>query len=351
MEPDTSVMMVWPMAAMEAQALGWAEIEPAHLLCATLKFAELGADELGRLGESIGNADELRLRQRDLLDRLDEPWGIAVPDVSTPLRRTLRRQGGSEPNQHLGGMLHRSAAARQVFQAAQTIAEQDRRQQFNLVDLAIAILRDPDDWVRRGLDQYRILSAPQLAERDHAIQNWSDLLVPLVPTASPDSAEKKRILVDPVVRVLCDLLAGPPSRPCLLIYGSDRSAHDVVTDVLKRSAERKLPKITRVDSRALLARLATDATLASTFLDFLTDEANRRTVWFLDSLHRYLADDLTPPAFRLRFLHWLKQTNSRFVFAIPESQYRKQVDQHPEWQRVFQLVWICGSPQSAITEL
>lgn len=217
MEPDTSVMMVWPMAAMEAQASGWTEIEPAHLLCATLTFAELHTDELGRLAESVGNADELRQRHRDLLDRLDEPWGIAVPDVSTPLRRILRRQGDGEPNQHLGGMLHRSSAARRVFQAAQAIAEQDSRQQFNLVDLAIAILRDPDDWIRRGLDQYKILSAPQLAERDQAIQNWGDLLVPLVSTGSLDGPEKKRILADPVVRVLRDLLAGPPSRPSLLI--------------------------------------------------------------------------------------------------------------------------------------
>ena len=352
MEPDTSIMMVWPMAAMEAQALGWSEIEPAHLLCAVLKFAELDMDDLERLGEAAGNVGELRQRHRDLRERLDEPWGIAVPHVSAPLRRALRRRGDGEPNQHPGGMIHRSAAAREVFRTAQKIAERDGRQRFDLADLAGVILRDPDEWVRRGLDQHKILSASQLSQRDQAIEKWADLFVPVTPSGTPDNVEKKRILADPVVRVLVDTFTKLTSRPCLLIHGPDRTAQDVLTDLLNRPGDKKPPKIIRIDSRALLERLSEDSSLSvAGFLDFLTDETNRKTVWFLDSLHRYLAEELTPPAFRLRFIQWLKQTDSRFLFAIPESQYNRQTEQHADWKNTFRLIWIHGPSQSAVMEL
>ncbi len=351
MESDVGIMMIWPMAAMEAQALGWSEIEPVHLLCAALKFAELGADDLGRLGEAAGGAEELQQRHRDLRDRLYEPWGIVVPDVSTPLRRALRKQGGGEPNLN-GGMIHRSNAAREVFRAAQEQAEQSGRQQFDIVDLTCAILRNPDEWIRQKLDQHNIISASQLQQRDEEIGKWSEFFIPLKSSASADNAEKKRILADPAVSVLADVISNPTPRPILLIHGPDRTALDVITDLLNRPSESKLPKITQINSRVLLQRLSEDTKLsAATFLDFLVNDTKDNAVWFFDSLHRYLADELTPPAFLPRFVQWLKQTNSHFIFAIPNSQYERQAERNPAWKDMFQAIWIRNPSQSAIMEL
>lgn len=352
MEPDTSVMMVWPMAAMEAQALGYSEIEPAHLLCAALKFAELDVDDLERLGEAAGNVGQLRQHHRDLVMRLEELWGIVVPDVSTPLRRGLRRQGDSKQKPHPGGMIHRSDAAREVFRSAQAMAERDGRQQLYLADLVDVILREPDQWVRRGLDQHNVLSASQLAQRDQAVEQWGDLFVPLRPSGSPAREDKTRILADAAVRVLADTLAKRGPRPCLLIHGPDRTAREVLADLLNRPGEGRPPKITRIDSRAVLQRLSEDAGFsAATFLDFLSDESNRKTVWFLDSLHRYLSDELTPPMFKTRFTRWLKQTDGRFIFAIPESQYNKHKEQYADWGNTFESIWVQELRKSPFTEL
>lgn len=352
MKPYNSVMMVWPMAAMEAQALGWLEIEPEHLLCAILKFAELNVDDLERLGEATGNVGELRQRHSDLRKSLDEPWGITVPHISMPLRRSLRRRGNGEPNKHPGGVVHRSDAARKVFNAAQNIAERDGRQCFGLADLLNAILYDPDEWIRRGLDQHKIISASQLSQRDQAIEKWADFFVPLTPSGTPNSTDKQRILADPAIRVLTDMFAKPTQRPCLMIHGPDRTAHDVLTDLLNRPNDKKPPKIIRIDSRALLNTMSEDPSFsASSFLEFLTDETNRKTVWFFNSLHRYLAEELTPPSFQLRFMQWLKQADSRFLFAILESQYNRRAEQHSDWKNIFQLIWIRGPSQSAVMEL
>jgi len=221
-----------------------------------------------------------------------------------------------------------------------------------LADLVDVILRDPDQWVRRRLDQHKVLSTLQLAQYDQTIKKWSDFLIPLQPPAPPTGIEKKRILTDPAVRVLADTLSSPSQRPCLLIHGPERSAHDVLTDLLARQGDRKPPKITRIDSRALLKRLTGDASFsAATFLDSLADESSRRTVWFLDSLHRYLADGPTPPVFKARFVRWLKQTDNRFIFAIPESQYNKHAGQHPDWKNTFNAIWVHRVQRSAFAEL
>ncbi|MEN6427957.1 MAG: Clp protease N-terminal domain-containing protein [Phycisphaerales bacterium] len=352
MEPEPGIMLVWPIAAMEAQALGWSQIEPAHLLCAILKVAELDGADLERLSEANGNLGNLAQEQRDLRAHLDDPWGIKVPEVSTPLRRALRRRGDGRQKPTPGGMVHRSDAAREVFCIAQGVAEQAGRQRLGLGDLACAILGRPDEWIRRGLDQHGVLSASQRAERDQAMEQWGDVFVPLAPSGSVDDAERKRILADPAVRVLADTLAKPASRPCLLIHGPDRTAHDVLIDVLNRPSDNKPPKVVQINSRVLLARLSQDANIsAADFLDFLCDEANQKTVWFFDSLHRYLAEELTPSGFRLRFVQWLKRTNGRFLFAISENQYTKLVEQHCDWTNTFQSIWIHSRSQSVGIEL
>lgn len=352
MEPDTSVMLIWPMAAMEAQALGWPEIEPAHLLCAILKFAELDVSDLKRLSEANGGIGDLRQQHKHLREHLDDPWGVTVPEVSTPLRRGLRRRGKGGQQAHLGGMIHRSAAAREAFRAAQETAEQAGRQRFDLIDLTSVLLRKPDEWIRAGLDQHEIISASQLVQRDQTIEKWGDVLTPLAPSGLIDEAERRRILADPVVRVLADTLAKPTSRPCLLIHGPDRTAHDVLIDLLNRPSDRKPPKIIQVNSRVLLNRISDDISLSAvSFLDFLTDEANRKTIWFFDSLHRYLAEEMTPSTFRLSFVQWLKRANSRFLFAISESQYNRLADPHINWEDTFQLIWIHIAPPSVDMQL
>lgn len=352
MEPEAGVMLVWPMAAMEAQALGWSEIEPAHLLCALLKFAELEESDLVRLSVANGIPGDLGKEHRELRASLDDPWQISVPEVSTALRRALRRRGDHPPKGNPGGMIHRSRGAREVFRMAQGVAERAGRTQLGLVDLAGALLSGPDEWIRRGLHQHGVLSASQLAQRNQTIEQWGDVLVPLVPSASVGETEKKRIAGDAAVRVLADTLAKPASRPCLLIHGPERTAQDVLMDLVHRPGGKKPPKIIQVSSRVLLERLSSDASvLGSSFLDFLGEEANQRMVWFFDSLHRYVAEELAPSTFRLRFVQWLKRIDSRFFFAISESQYTRLAEQYPDWKSTFKIIWIHSPSPSAPMEL
>ena len=352
MEPNTSIMMVWSIAAMEAQALGWSKIEPEHMLCGALKFAELEPDELEQLAEATGKSADLRQHHHDLRTCLDEPWGILVPQVSTPLRRALRRHGGGTPNTHQGGMVHRSDDTRRVFREAQAISESNDREDICLVDLIEAILSNPDPWIRRGLDQHGVLSAPNLKQHRQTIEKWGKLIVPLQSSGTTSTNETCGSPLDPVVRVLDDILTKPGQRPCLLIYGSQRSAEEALRDLLSRSEDGLQLKITKIDSRTMLERFKGDAGFTVTsFLEFLTDATNQRTIWFFDSLHRYFSDDLALPEMRAQFVYWLKKVDGRFIFGIPESQYEKLIEQYTDMVKVFQLVWISDPYQPLITEL
>jgi hypothetical protein len=125
-----------------------------------------------------------------------------------------------------------------------------------------------------------------------------------------------------------------------------------VIDLLNRPSDRKPPKIVQVSSLVLLQRISADTGLSAvSFLDFLIDEANRKTIWFFDSLHRYLAEEMAPSTFRLSFIQWLKHTNSRFLFAISEGRYSRLADQHIDWEDTFQLIWIRSSSQSVDMQL
>ncbi len=177
----------------------------------------------------------------------------------------------------------------------------------------------------------------------------------LAPLRRPGSTSREKVGFLPILRARAGRRvrqAGAPGRPCLLIHGPDRTGRDVLIALLNRPGARKPPKVIQVNSRALLERLARDGNAAAVgFLDLLCDESNQKTVWFFDSLHRYLSEELAPTAFRLRFVQWLKQTNSRFLFAVPQSQYDKvRANNHSplplDWKDTFQQIWI-HSPSPA----
>ena len=64
MDPGLSIQIVWPLAAEEAVAAEFECIEPAHLLNAILKFAELEDRHFERMVEE-GALAQLLAKERD----------------------------------------------------------------------------------------------------------------------------------------------------------------------------------------------------------------------------------------------------------------------------------------------
>lgn len=120
MKVSVSIDVVWQLAQQEAIAARFGEIEPEHFLEALLKFAELSTDEVGRIS---GNPDVARMLavEGDAVRRELEKRSIDGALV----RRALRAGLGTGKDSYDGGTLHRSPAARELFDAVGRLAEED----------------------------------------------------------------------------------------------------------------------------------------------------------------------------------------------------------------------------------
>jgi ATP-dependent Clp protease ATP-binding subunit ClpC len=115
-----SAILVWSIAAAEAQAGNASEIEPAHLLLGLCKFPDLDFDELFAARPAVGPALRHELPAeaaclRDLFQRA----GLHQIRFRRRLRALVARSGPGAP---AGEVMHRSQESRRVFRRAEQIA-------------------------------------------------------------------------------------------------------------------------------------------------------------------------------------------------------------------------------------
>ena len=346
MDMNACIMIIWPIAAMEAKAAGWDEIEPFHLLCAALKFAELDSENLDQLAKASGDKEQVLNSHKRLIDTLSQQWAIEVPETSTSLRRSLRRGGKGNKNPK-SEILHRSVASREAFSKAQQFADTAGRDTVEVPDLVNAIFAQQEEWIVRamkkldlpceGLDQN---SAENLTEK------WGDILQQITPEDSLSEDNKYRIQSDPVVKVLADLFANNKSdvaQPCLLVTCGQRHGQDILQDLVQFQSSIKMSTISvfSVHNRCFLEKISSnDDSSATSLLQLMIDQSKFKRVFFFGAMHRYLSIALTGEVFAKHFHNWLRKTDGRFLFEIPEKQYYDLIENQPGWKGVFRIVWI-----------
>lgn len=132
-----SALLTWQIAANEAQTTHAREIEPTHL---TIAFSKLCDTDLSRLiPDSIApqEREEIETEVNNLRQKCDRA-GI---DLSK-LRRRLRGIISQPPSNIVPTSMHRSAATKEVFQWAETLAEGEGKA-LQLSHLLQALLESP----------------------------------------------------------------------------------------------------------------------------------------------------------------------------------------------------------------
>ncbi len=117
MKVSASIELIWQLAGQEAIAAEFREIEPEHFLMSLLKFSEMRASELEKLGAGSEAVQALVTDMGSLQQELQER-GLDSGAVRRELRRVLGR--GSDPYE--GGQIHRAQATRECFDKAATTA-------------------------------------------------------------------------------------------------------------------------------------------------------------------------------------------------------------------------------------
>lgn len=135
MKVSASIELVWQLAAREAIAAEFKEIEPEHVLAGVLKFAELPLQELEKLG---AGAESVRVLTADVNAIRDELGERGID--STCARRGLRTKLGKGGSPFPGGTIHRSPASRELFNAAARLADEAGTETLTAKHLLDAIL-------------------------------------------------------------------------------------------------------------------------------------------------------------------------------------------------------------------
>ena len=126
-----SLALLWQVAEIEAQHLGWQLIEPAHYFLAMLKVVDVDLHRVINLRDKDATAHQITKDVADLRLAFDRA------DVETTLvRRRLRnrlRKSGNKKNGHL----HRSLQSRTVFRISEAFAKSHRVKPIHLLSILI----------------------------------------------------------------------------------------------------------------------------------------------------------------------------------------------------------------------
>ncbi|MFQ5473737.1 MAG: hypothetical protein ACE5FA_12760, partial [Dehalococcoidia bacterium] len=165
MKIAASIEFMCSLAAREAIAAEYKEIEPEHLLAAILKFSELPVAELEKMAPGAHVARELahdvEAARRELSDRAIDSTGV---------RRELRSAMGSGSCKYGGGVIHRSSASREVFDRAARLADDTGSESLSPIHVLEVILASPSPTMEKTLGEAvgpripRATETPLLAE-------------------------------------------------------------------------------------------------------------------------------------------------------------------------------------------
>ena len=232
MKLSVSVELVWQLAAREAMAGEFREIEPEHVFAAVLKFSEMPPQLMGNLGvdadvAALLTSDVQAVRQEILSHSID----------STSVRRQLRTLLGKGGNPYTGGALHRSQSSRNVFSTAATLAEESHSETLAAVHLLKALLASPTSAMNQVLSPSSS-PATQSPKSLPRIDAHGRDLSKLATEGRIDSGTRRQA----ECKAILQSLQQANRKSILLITNHDEAAHAVVCSVASAMAGKESRK-------------------------------------------------------------------------------------------------------------
>ncbi len=355
MKPTVSARLVWSLAAREAVAGEFQEIEPPHLFNAILTFSEMDSHHFERAVDEEKVID-LILSDRDSVREKLNACSIGVPDDSTAIRRRIRVElgNGGHPAKR-GDTMHRSGASRGACREAENLAAKAEEPEWGCDHLLEALLSSPTPEMESVLAE--LTGLPNVGRgKETPILNeiGRDLTALAVANELDDTPENElEIMKDPVCKVLIDELTDKNTMNILLIQAGNRPGREVVHAIAKLITSTSVPKNARgkriVELDSSMVRLACGETNST--------EVSRRA--FEDKLHELLQEAKDDPYLILylqdfhefvragsstntsRFLkEILAREGIRCIACIDAEHYRHILAPDQEWKKIFKTISI-----------
>ena len=365
--------LIWFIAELEATAANYSETTAWHFVIACFKLCDLDIEEFLRSApEDAQSKREEMMRDAGALKEL--VWRRSCDDV-TILRRRLRKALGKGGEQKVGGPLHRTAAARAVFDSAASVAQR-RNDKLRPVDLFDALL----EWIAQAPHEGRLaefagdllvrIQRPPKSEGEPRQPN--DAGHKAVKGVAPARKEQKSALAifgrdvtelarqgklepvigrkDEILQVARILSQKRKSNP-VLVGEPGVGKTGIVEGLAQRIASSECPAFLR---NARIAEISMPALLAGAQyrgqfeerLQAVIKEAEHHqpeVILFIDEIHTLVgtgagggsamdAANILKPA--------LARGSIKLIGATTTAEYRRDIEKDPALERRFQAVWV-----------
>lgn len=345
MEPALSAQLVLALAAQEAAAGAFEEIEPPHIFNAILKFAEMEEPQFEQLLREPSMSKTLIPERGGVRERLEQ-CGISVPDKSRLVRHQLRGELGKGGHPYdANKVIHRSSVSKEVCREAESIARAGSESKWSagyLLDALISLSSNKGKEL--GIER-ALVGAEQKKETPLLDEHGVDLTALAAAGRLKVSADEMAIKKDAVCKVVMEELLGK-DKNVLLIETGKRLAREVVEAVaqlfvgvsppsgvkgkrivaIQTSQEIKAPpRAVRVEFEKRISALMGEATQASS------------VILYMDRFHEFVGENpLTDISGLLKEV--LSRGEVQCIATVDADNYARYMKGDGEWQRIFRII-------------
>lgn len=339
MNVSTTIGLIWQLAAREAAAAEFAEIQPEHFVHALLKLAEFSPEEVERMAEATGGGRQLG----EEVAVIHAAWEERQVDT-TAARRALRGQLGRGGHPPQGGQPHRSPAAREAFDRAATAAAEAGSATLMALHLLRALCAAPTPALQQVLGAALEPLAPSpevpplLAEYGRDLTDEEYLVT-----------EAKQVFTE--CQALVEVLARPDRRSVLLVGegdGLDYFRH--VAHAVGRPGQTPISAAERLSDKRLVTTLWLSKTPApgeaANLQEMLLTEAAGKPI----ILHVPPLSDANEALPAEKWAAVLKRRvgQTQCVCQVSPDTYARLVAPDPEWSKRAHVMWLQARSVDAI---
>jgi ATP-dependent Clp protease ATP-binding subunit ClpA len=327
MKVSVSIEIIMQLAAQEAIAAQYKEIEPEHLFEAVLKFSELPAEEVAKIASGSDAIKDLAVEVSTLQEKL-----AAQSINSTQTRRKLRGQLGNGNSPYDGGQMHRSTASRDLFDTAAKVADENRCETLTVVHLLDAIAVSPTPMIAELLKADGIVAIkPCRHSNTPILDEIGHDLIDLVNKEPPDSVE-----YGASCKALIQTLAQGHTRGIFLIADNEDVARSIVLSSARIMAGKECPSALKGKRFVDLSRFGSEPTehteLIATLENAIAEaKAAKNIILYLSPFledKKFIKDHWWVNILRSALL----EGGIQFVCRATSSSY-KHVEKEPTWRK------------------
>ncbi len=346
MEPALSVQIVLTLAAQEAMAAAFEEIQPAHIYIALLKFAELEEPQFQRLVTEPHMAKTL-IPDRDTLRERLAGGGITVPDKSKLTRHKLREEMGKgghpfDPKK----VIHRSSESKALCQEAENVAIAASDSHWRVVHLLDALVAiDFPDMVER-------FATPRAKKETPLLHKYGTNLCKLAEEGKLGAVltDEKVLKKDAVCKVVLEELFGRKRESVLLVEAGSRPAKEIVKAVAQFLVSTPAPVDTEYKEvwevklfRLLKGMFEMSSESREKALTEETEALLRvaaqvpELILYINDFHEFL---VAVPKFNQILKEALSLGTVQCIVTTGADNYARHIEGDKEWEKVIRVITI-----------